>query len=211
MKKNEIIISVDTTVLDGSLAVWKNGQEVVSLNLDKTRPISANFVTDVSGVFEEKKLAIGDLKTILYTRGPGSYTGLRVGIASIQGLGRALNCDLKGFTLFEVLSYEMSGYTEFITAVRVCSGKVCFVQNRQGHIFKTDTEIRVLERSEFIEFLYESELPCITSRDLYRDLKSSGFGELSKLKYASDNTAKSLYFLYESGKFNPVSNLPIYI
>jgi tRNA threonylcarbamoyladenosine biosynthesis protein TsaB len=56
-------------------------------------------------VLEEASLGISDLDGIVYTRGPGAFTGVRICIGVVQGISFANNLPTLGFSTLEVLGY----------------------------------------------------------------------------------------------------------
>lgn len=85
------------------------------LNEDKkyTRSIagmpksSGNILNMCNEVFVEAKLKAKNLQVISYTKGPGSFTGVRMCIAVVQGLSFSLDVPIIGFSTLELLAYRV--------------------------------------------------------------------------------------------------------
>lgn len=69
---------------------------------------SARLVPMIEAALAQSGLTYKDLSTIACTVGPGSFTGLRVGLSSARAIGLAAGIPLLGFTTLEVLAYAAS-------------------------------------------------------------------------------------------------------
>jgi len=58
-------------------------------------------------LFREIGFSPADLELLAVTRGPGSFTGLRIGIATVKGLGLALDLPVVGVSSLEVLAHNL--------------------------------------------------------------------------------------------------------
>lgn len=86
------ILCLDSSTPAGSVALV-SGQQVlaeVTLNV-KHRCHSDYLLRYIQFVLAQTGLNLGDLHGLAVVVGPGSFTGLRVGIATVQGLAQALN------------------------------------------------------------------------------------------------------------------------
>lgn len=79
-------LALDTTSPVGGLAVMRDHEVVTTLNGDSSRTHGERLPGDVLRVLETAGLALGDVDLYAVARGPGGFTGLRVGISTTQGL-----------------------------------------------------------------------------------------------------------------------------
>ncbi len=85
-----VILALDTTTRAGSLAVYCRGRvDGVSVG-DPTRSHGERLPGDISDLLDRAGVRVSDITLLAVVNGPGSFTGLRVGIAAIQGLAMAL-------------------------------------------------------------------------------------------------------------------------
>jgi len=89
-----IILCIDTTGEAGSIALAENGREIGFLeNNDKN--IHASWLQSaIQDLLHSSGFTINRLQAVAVSSGPGSYTGLRVGMASAKGLCYALGIPL---------------------------------------------------------------------------------------------------------------------
>jgi tRNA threonylcarbamoyladenosine biosynthesis protein TsaB len=100
-----IVLALDTTTVPGSAALWRDG--VVSIQEgDPSRPASRRLPGDLLALLAEPGLAATDVDVFAVASGPGSLTGLRVGIATVQGLAFATGKPVVGVPALEALAVQ---------------------------------------------------------------------------------------------------------
>ena len=84
-----LILALDTTTRAGSLAVVRDDEVVYEMAGDTATSHAQRLPLDVVKVCASAGVRLQDIDLFAVAAGPGSFTGLRVGIASIQGLAFA--------------------------------------------------------------------------------------------------------------------------
>ncbi len=85
-----IVAAVDTATLQAGVAVWRDGRVLAERRRMVTTHSDALLVM-IDEAFAEAKLAPRDVDAIACGAGPGSFTGLRIGLATVKGLCFALD------------------------------------------------------------------------------------------------------------------------
>ncbi len=101
-----VYLCFDTSGEKGCVTVVKNGEIAASLELSKIYGHNETLMPSVELIFENLKLTPSDIKKVAFVRGPGSFTGLRIGIAAAYGIA-AGNSDI-----------ELTGYTSLYLHAR---------------------------------------------------------------------------------------------
>ena len=84
-----LILAVDTTSRTGSLAIWRDDRVTDTLIGDPSRTHGERLPGEIATLLSQAGLALDDVELYAVVTGPGSFTGLRVGIAAVQGLALA--------------------------------------------------------------------------------------------------------------------------
>lgn len=100
-----LILNIDTATENASICLAQNGN-VLALAESTEQKNHASFLqTAIQKVLIENSVNINELDAIAITNGPGSYTGLRVGLASAKGICYALNKPLITLNTLQVMAW----------------------------------------------------------------------------------------------------------
>ena len=100
------ILAIESAVGGGSVALIR-GQEESTLTregLDCSR--AEKLLSIISGLLNEAAVQLGDLDLIAVSTGPGSYSGIRIGMSTALGLANALDLQCAGVSVLDALAYE---------------------------------------------------------------------------------------------------------
>lgn len=99
-----LILALDTTTSGGSCALMRDDRIVREDASDSSRSHAARLPGELVSLLEREAVALAEIDGLAVGVGPGSFTGLRVGIATMQGLAVALNRPLFGVSALDALA-----------------------------------------------------------------------------------------------------------
>ena len=99
-----IILNIDTAVDSASVCLAKDGQSLSFLNNQMKRDQIAWLHTAIQAVLANAKVELNQLNGIAVTIGPGSYTGLRVGLSAAKGLCYGLKIPLIAINTLRIMA-----------------------------------------------------------------------------------------------------------
>ncbi len=140
-----ITLAIETATTACSIALRTASGEVHERLLDTQRRHTEVLTAGINDALSEFQLSVRDLTAIVVDRGPGLFTGLRVGLATARGLADALGVPLLGVTSLEILAHEAAptSSTEQILAL---------VDGRRGEVFaqtfRSSTSLLALSPAE---------------------------------------------------------------
>ena len=100
-----LILALDTTTRTSSCAVARDGVVLREQAGDGSRPQAERLPGDLMALLEHERLALAEIDAFAVATGPGSFTGLRIGIATMQGLAFATGKPLIGVSGFDALAH----------------------------------------------------------------------------------------------------------
>jgi tRNA threonylcarbamoyladenosine biosynthesis protein TsaB len=104
-----LVLALDTTTRGGSLALARDGEVLEVFAGDPTRTHATRLPGDILDCLARHKVGVGDIDLYGVAVGPGSFTGLRIGIATIQGLAFANGRLVVGVSALDALAEAANG------------------------------------------------------------------------------------------------------
>jgi tRNA threonylcarbamoyladenosine biosynthesis protein TsaB len=99
-----LVLALDTTTRAGSVAVVRDGEALAELVGDATVTHGARLPGDLDRALAGAGVSIDAIDLLAVASGPGSFTGLRVGIAAMQGLAMALGLRIVPVSALDALA-----------------------------------------------------------------------------------------------------------
>lgn len=108
---NSLILAVDTSSPSAGFAITREVETIASLSINTQAPHSRTFFSNIYTLLKLANLEINDIDAFAAVTGPGSFTGLRVGLAAVKGLSHALGKPSIGINSIDALALAagMSG------------------------------------------------------------------------------------------------------
>ena len=100
-----IILSLETATMSGSVFVGRGLTQLAALNGDPQVSQSSSLLSDINAVLDEAALTLQDVELFVCTSGPGSFTGLRIGIATLKALAATLERPCIGIPTLAVVAH----------------------------------------------------------------------------------------------------------
>ncbi|MHC4403353.1 MAG: tRNA (adenosine(37)-N6)-threonylcarbamoyltransferase complex dimerization subunit type 1 TsaB [Planctomycetota bacterium] len=110
------ILALETTERIGSVAAMSNGNLLLELNLDSEKRSAQSLAPGISALLEKVGWRPRDVGLVATTIGPGSFTGLRVGVATAKGFAYAVEADILGVDTLEVIATRAPADREVVSA-----------------------------------------------------------------------------------------------
>lgn len=108
----DYILNIDTSLESARICLGLNGELIAGETNPAQQDHAAWLQPTLQGLLKDAGVTVKDLKAVAVVAGPGSYTGLRVGLASAKGLCYALNIPLICMDGLELMARSFySGYT----------------------------------------------------------------------------------------------------
>jgi tRNA threonylcarbamoyladenosine biosynthesis protein TsaB len=131
-------IALETSHRSASVAMEWNGQ-LTELHLDPEAAHASDCLGLIANWFQERELSPQSIERIVVGTGPGSYTGLRIGIATALGLARGAASEAMGVPSGEALCWrELEPGTEAIYLLDARQNELYF-----AHYARTADDIEV--------------------------------------------------------------------
>ena len=96
------ILGLDTATLCGSIGIIDDDKVVAEYALHREETLSARLLPAIQTLLAEARLDLHEIDGIAVSLGPGSFTGLRVGLSAVKGLALATQKPAAGIPTLEI-------------------------------------------------------------------------------------------------------------
>ncbi len=103
------ILCIDTSSKEIAIGLFDGGRTLSESYINADRNYNAVIMEIISKELKKNGLKPADLDIFASTLGPGSFTGIRVGMAVMKGFAQALRKNFTGVTVLEILAAPFTG------------------------------------------------------------------------------------------------------
>jgi tRNA threonylcarbamoyladenosine biosynthesis protein TsaB len=212
-----LILNIDTATEQASVSLAFEGN-VLDQRVNRQQKDHAAWIhVAVEGLLRKAAHKMSDLKAIAVTAGPGSYTGLRVGMATAKGLSYALNIPLLALNTLEVMAYATAKNVS--STVLLCP----MLDARRMEVFTAlyDTDLKellppcamILETGSFAEWLQKTQIVFFGSgSNKWKPLLTHDNAIFKDLFYQPGDISFLSYRLFVASNFTSLAcSVPIYL
>jgi len=154
-KPRKNILSLDSAVASGSVALicGETGSIIKREGSDCSR--AEKLISVISDILNEAALELKDLDLIAVSTGPGSYSGIRIGLATALGLSNSLGIQCVGFSVLEAMAYGARLPSSYIAAIPVGKNDVAWQAFNADNPGREDprTYAELVPLASFVEHL----------------------------------------------------------
>jgi len=155
---SQLLLAVDTSGKNGSLALARVTPGQSEIDVLEIVPLaggafSAQLVPQIAAVLEKHGYGKSDLGVFAVANGPGSFTGLRVGLAAIKALAEALRKPIAAISLLEAVACSGAARGRVLAALDALRGDVYVGDYELGPQVLMHAHMhseRLLSREEFV-------------------------------------------------------------
>lgn len=119
-----LILSVETATLSGSVALARGEHILAAFAGDSGVSHSNTLLNDIDKLLNEAQVELPEVDLFAVTSGPGSFTGLRIGIATIKALASTLERPCSGIPTLEAIALAAGESTHSVALLPAGRGEV---------------------------------------------------------------------------------------
>ena len=225
-----IILALDTTAITASVALLDSDKVIGVTSIHNKLTHSEKLLPMIDELLKNSGYNIDDVELIAVSKGPGSFTGVRIGIATAKGLAFSKRLDLVGVSALEALAENVRLNTHLLGEEIIISPSMDARRNElynaffsyDGVEFMRMTPDRAISTEEVMEELKNCDKCLLINGDgaekLYDYLIESGYkGRVTlaselQLKQNAVSVGRVAYKKYLSGVKEKVNEIaPLYL
>lgn len=212
------ILSIDTSSSICAVSVLEDTNVIQEINLDDKKTHSENLMVLVKKILEISNIKLKDIDLIVCSTGPGSFTGIRIGVSAVKAMAEVLEKPVIGISSLDSLAGNEKVEDGYICSIinannnQVYAGVYDKNINKVEDYIADDIEnvIKILEKYQNESILFVGD-----GAEFFKDRISNDF---QKALFTTNNTQSSVsqariaYDKYKKGEIKTPDTLtPLYL
>jgi tRNA threonylcarbamoyladenosine biosynthesis protein TsaB len=137
MFDNKPILAIETSQSLCSTCVYFSVNKYFEMNFKLKNAHAEKLFESIESVLNSAEKKINDIGAIAISAGPGSFTGLRIGMSAAKGMAFGLSLPVIPVPTFEALALQICGFlhdnTEFIIANKINTEEIYFAKFKKSY------------------------------------------------------------------------------
>lgn len=213
-----LVLAVDTSAKVSSVSLVKDKQLLAITTLNTGNTHSETLLTSVNGLMGFANVSASDIDLFAVSAGPGSFTGIRIGVALVKGLAFG-HKKCAGVSTLEALARNLEGQSGIICPVmdarrsqvynalfkyengrlvRLCEDRLITLEELKNELLTYNEDVRLVGDGYGISEKYLADLRIINTPEIYRhqnaySVAMCALDMYEKGEYCDDETLLPIY------------------
>lgn len=209
------ILTIDTSSKNAIVAITENEEKIIEFNNEEEKTHSQKLMPMIEEAFQKTNLSLEDIDLIVCCLGPGSFTGVRIGIATAKAFSDSKNIPVVGVNSLEVLAYSLgdegdicglidagheNAYVGYYKIKKDENGNLQTMQEDLNFLNLTDEKLKEIQKQYKIVSEQNSGLGITIAKIGYTKYKNGKSGNSSILSPVYLRKSQAELALEEKGK-----------
>ena len=186
-----LLLGIDTSTFFGSIALTESDKVIAEQNINLKTTHSERLLPGINRLLQETGLTLKQVNAIASTVGPGSFTGLRIGLSTAKAMAVAADKPLVGISTLDVLA----------AGAFACQRLICTVLDaRRGELYtalyRHDQHGDIMRESDYLNLRPEKILEMIHEPVLFVGDGVTVYGDLLRQHCSHKATLAPMEFNY---------------
>ncbi|MEK7400440.1 MAG: tRNA (adenosine(37)-N6)-threonylcarbamoyltransferase complex dimerization subunit type 1 TsaB [Candidatus Poribacteria bacterium] len=176
-----IILGIETATMTGGLALIDEEKLISEYTLNMKTTHSSRLMPALDWILKDASLNKNQINGIAISIGPGSFTGLRIGLATAKGLAMGLNIPLVTVPTLDALAYNVSYSPYQICPIQDARKKEVYsaIFKYENGIITRKSPYQVISPDELINQINEKTIMLGDGLNIYGELFREKLGEFA--------------------------------
>ena len=216
------ILAIDTSSKICSVSILENEKVIIEKHNDDEKTHSQKLMPIIDETFKQANLTLDDIDLLACCQGPGSFTGIRIGISTVKAFADVKNIPVIGVTSLEALCYNIKNNGLIASIIDAKHDNVYFglykFENTSLSAMETPLSCTITSAIEILKKYSNEEITLVGDGTIvYHNLLKK---ELSNIHFAQENenlqtsisVGLSALSKYNNSNYSPTFSVsPIYL
>ena len=191
------VLSMETSSKICSVAILEDTKLVKKIELNNGLTHSESLMPLIKQILEETKLSLAQMDLLVCDIGPGSFTGIRIGVATVKAFSDSLDIPAVGISSLEGLAYSIKK-DGLICSMIDCKNDNCYyavyqLENGQYTLLESPKADSVENCLTFLNYKYANSTitfvgdACLCHKDMIKTSSSGFFVANEEISHHIDN------------------------
>ena len=190
------ILSVDTSSNVATVAITDDDKLIAEIIVNNKKTHSQTLMPMIDNALKMSELDASDIDLIASANGPGSFTGLRIGVSAVKGFSHALNIPVVGVSTLEAMAYNLPFCQYLISPIMDARRSQVYnaVYEWENDKLKEVKEPRALSIEELLEEFLGTDKIIVFMGDgviVHKELIKEKLGNMALFAPVSHNEQKA--------------------
>jgi len=176
-----IILGVETATMTGGVALLSEERLISEYTLNVRTTHTARLMPAIDQILRDSSVDKSEIDGIAISTGPGSFTGLRIGLATAKGLALGLSIPLVGVPTLDALARNVPFATYQICTVLDAKKKEVYASlfRYEGDTLVRLMPYKVMPPGDLMKQLHEKTIFLGDAVNVYREFIAENLGDLA--------------------------------
>ena len=125
MTDSQIILAIESAICGGSISLLRDGSEIANWTGTSNVSKAEELLVNINAMLNATNITKQDLRMIAVSAGPGSFTGIRIGIATALGMKTGLGIVMSSQSALKAMAFLQPDNARIVTTVPMGRNAVC--------------------------------------------------------------------------------------
>ncbi len=156
------ILAIDTSSKICSVSILEDKKTIIEKHNNDEKTHSQKLMPLIDSIFKESKLQLDNIELLACSQGPGSFTGIRIGISTVKAFADVKHIPIIGVTSLESLAYNIKQNNTLIATI---------IDAKNDNVYFSLFELKDNKYKQLIEPLSENIYNIINILENYNSNK----------------------------------------
>ena len=165
----QIVLAIESAICGGSISLLRDGDEIAHWTGTSNISKAEDLLVNIDALLSSNNILRNEIGLIAVSAGPGSFTGIRIGIATALGLKAGLGIEMSSESALKAMAFSQPVSEKIVAAIPMGRNAVCWqsFQKQTGIAIALD-EPRTMPEETFLSMvLKETHAAFVLHTALY--------------------------------------------
>ena len=153
MSRPSIVLAIESAINGGSISLMSDGAELSHWIGSSSVSKAEELLININELLISTRVSKADISLIAVSAGPGSFTGVRIGLATALGLKNGLEIEMSSVSALTAMAASVAAAGKVIAAVPTGRHAICIQEFQSGHEPSPINEPHTINEEEFVDLL----------------------------------------------------------